>query len=112
MTHSFPTRRSSDLDNRAAPGINVDIDARLTLPAQVRGKVPVMINLSWITPPRLPKGFTLPPEPPGPDWKRSEEHTSELQSLMRLSYAVFCLKKKNFHLNLHFSRHRSIWKIV
>src|SRR3546814_4928947 len=29
-------------------------------------------------------------------WKgRSEEHTSELQSLMRISYAVFCLKKKN-----------------
>src|SRR3546814_4493259 len=39
----------------------------------------------------------------GPTWssecaetiKRSEEHTSELQSLMRISYAVFCLKKKN-----------------
>src|SRR3546814_4690807 len=29
------------------------------------------------------------------DLKRSEEHTSELQSLMRRSYAVFCLKKKN-----------------
>src|SRR3546814_6564388 len=28
---------------------------------------------------------------------RSEEHTSELQSLMRTSYAVFCLKKKNKH---------------
>src|SRR3546814_2180383 len=28
---------------------------------------------------------------------RSEEHTSELQSLMRISYAVFCLKKKNQH---------------
>src|SRR3546814_4246515 len=28
------------------------------------------------------------------DWARSEEHTSELQSLMRSSYAVFCLKKK------------------
>src|SRR3546814_9952392 len=28
------------------------------------------------------------------DFKRSEEHTSELQSLMRISYAVFCLKKK------------------
>src|SRR3546814_3884360 len=28
---------------------------------------------------------------------RSEEHTSELQSLMRISYAVFCLKKKNHH---------------
>src|SRR3546814_4177133 len=29
---------------------------------------------------------------------RSEEHTSELQSLMRISYAVFCLKKKNNHI--------------
>src|SRR3546814_5238249 len=32
---------------------------------------------------------------------RSEEHTSELQSLMRISYAVFCLKKKNIkHLSM------------
>src|SRR3546814_4284045 len=31
------------------------------------------------------------------DQQRSEEHTSELQSLMRISYAVFCLKKKNTH---------------
>src|SRR3546814_5004094 len=31
---------------------------------------------------------------------RSEEHTSELQSLMRISYAVFCLKKKNKNKNL------------
>src|SRR3546814_8444383 len=30
---------------------------------------------------------------------RSEEHTSELQSLMRISYAVFCLKKTNKHNN-------------
>src|SRR3546814_6743405 len=30
---------------------------------------------------------------------RSEEHTSELQSLMRISYAVFCLKKKKKHKN-------------
>src|SRR3546814_981400 len=29
---------------------------------------------------------------------RSEEHTSELQSLMRISYAVFCLNKKNTHI--------------
>src|SRR3546814_5438558 len=29
--------------------------------------------------------------------ERSEEHTSELQSLMRISYAVFCLKKKKTH---------------
>src|SRR3546814_8775622 len=32
-------------------------------------------------------------------WARSEEHTSELQSLMRISYAVFCLKKKNHSLS-------------
>src|SRR3546814_8028944 len=31
--------------------------------------------------------------------QRSEEHTSELQSLMRISYAVFCLKKKRKHAN-------------
>src|SRR3546814_3081843 len=30
--------------------------------------------------------------------ERSEEHTSELQSLMRISYAVFCLKKKTQHI--------------
>src|SRR3546814_4420353 len=34
-------------------------------------------------------------EKPGPGYIRSEEHTSELQSLMRISYAVFCLNKKN-----------------
>src|SRR3546814_8860554 len=31
--------------------------------------------------------------------RRSEEHTSELQSLMRISYAVFCLKKKKHSMN-------------
>src|SRR3546814_5582839 len=33
--------------------------------------------------------------------QRSEEHTSELQSLMRTSYAVFCMKKKNQNLTTH-----------
>src|SRR3546814_4149041 len=37
---------------------------------------------------------------------RSEEHTSELQSLMRISYAVFCLKKKNTTL-LHCTTHHT-----
>src|SRR3546814_7747002 len=32
--------------------------------------------------------------------RRSEEHTSELQSLMRISYAVFCLKKKNISTSI------------
>src|SRR3546814_2941839 len=52
----------------------------------------------------LPMSFSLMQMPHAPDrWRsvlamteqRSEEHTSELQSLMRISYAVFCLKKKN-----------------
>src|SRR3546814_4514704 len=34
-----------------------------------------------------------------PAYRRSEEHTSELQSLMRISYAVFCLKKKKSQYN-------------
>src|SRR3546814_10196693 len=41
-----------------------------------------------------PGGFQDHASPP--IW-RSEEHTSELQSLMRISYAVFCLKKKKKH---------------
>src|SRR3546814_8238816 len=51
----------------------------------------------------------------GPDRRtrgRSEEHTSELQSLMRISYAVFCLKKKtkqyhnsHIHSTLHHTIH-------
>src|SRR3546814_5210914 len=61
--------------------------------------------------PRLPSSFTryfgtmkqLMPLVPGgasgvrASTRRSEEHTSELQSLMRISYAVFSLKKKNLH---------------
>src|SRR3546814_8855457 len=42
---------------------------------------------------------------------RSEEHTSELQSLMRISYAVFCLKKKNNNTHIR-PTHRSYQDIV
>src|SRR3546814_6367581 len=38
---------------------------------------------------------------------RSEEHTSELQSLMRISYAVFCLKKKNSRKRITSQKHTS-----
>src|SRR3546814_10084646 len=44
-----------------------------------------------------PQDFRLADVAAFDEWQvhRSEEHTSELQSLMRISYAVFCLKKKN-----------------
>src|SRR3546814_10197756 len=55
-----------------------DVRARLTLADAARSARPVVgANV-----------YTRPPT-------RSEEHTSELQSLMRISYAVFCLKNKN-----------------
>src|SRR3546814_4968798 len=41
------------------------------------------------------QGLLLTPFQAGTSRNRSEEHTSELQSLMRISYDVFCLKKKN-----------------
>src|SRR3546814_7132432 len=46
---------------------------------------------------------------------RSEEHTSELQSLMRISYAVFCLKKKiqqNKHMNTHTPQNHTTTKQI
>src|SRR3546814_1911505 len=50
-----------------------------------------------VSDPLQPKevGCYVPALPKGQESIRSEEHTSELQSLMRISYAVFCLKKKN-----------------
>src|SRR3546814_5318618 len=69
---------------------------------------------SWYVGPRNKSGVThrcrriIPSSPPPRAWPsalsytpdRSEEHTSELQSLMRISYAVFCLKKKNKNNNI------------
>src|SRR3546814_5520374 len=46
------------------------------------------------------KEADINPQPTRLRMGRSEEHTSELQSLMRISYAVFCLKKKRTKLNL------------
>src|SRR3546814_3091343 len=45
-----------------------------------------------------------------PGRRRSEEHTSELQSLMRISYAVFCLKKKKNTKSRHTTRHIKLQK--
>src|SRR3546814_5271624 len=48
----------------------------------------------------LREKLSLEPSPSRGGQRRSEEHTSELQSLMRSSYAVFCLKKKNYEYQL------------
>src|SRR3546814_2959181 len=79
MTHSFPTRRSSDLTRRQFAAGSAASAALLAGSAHfniVRAQSKVL-KIGSIHP------------------RRSEEHTSELQSLMRISYAVFCLKKKN-----------------
>src|SRR3546814_10376163 len=51
----------------------------------------LMNNYGALTP------IELPPSSARKGILRSEEHTSELQSLMRISYAVFCLQQKNYH---------------
>src|SRR3546814_4202296 len=62
--------------------------------------LPVAIMIAWVPRPRAVRRMIRARqtcfcgEPRAATIARSEEHTSELQSLMRISYAVFCLKKK------------------
>src|SRR3546814_10598604 len=80
--HSFPTRRSSDLNGRRfAP-----CWGGILTPAQMAALRPHLGK------PGSPAACAALGDLHIPF--RSEEHTSELQSLMRISYAVFCLKKK------------------
>src|SRR3546814_3377630 len=95
LTHSFPTRRSSD--QHARLGFSDDqieswfADAGLELErVEVLPGQELTVQL-WLG--RRRGARVLPIE--GRLSARSEEHTSELQSLMRISYAVFCLKNKN-----------------
>src|SRR3546814_19087880 len=78
LPHSFPTRRSSDLSSFAS-----DDSARA-----VRCDLPACGRVSFAS------GLARLQIAMYRGCRRSEEHTSELQSLMRISYAVFCLKKK------------------
>src|SRR3546814_2068479 len=79
------------------PGVEPSLDA---LVRDYMGAVPPI-------PPGTPEtGTVIRPQqvmtvPGGAPATRSEEHTSELQSLMRISYAVFCLKKKNKQTTIH-----------
>src|SRR3546814_2416825 len=82
LTHSFPTRRSSDLGPARASLLTGLY--QMTHRA-VQNTIPLDSRFTNL-------GHEL--RKSGYDPARSEEHTSELQSLMRISYAVFCLKKK------------------
>src|SRR3546814_1620770 len=53
---------------------------------------------------RRPVAARCPEKRPGSSHVRSEEHTSELQSLMRISYAVFCLKKKKNTIKMNYTK--------
>src|SRR3546814_2886236 len=70
--------------------------ARADDPGQFHGPVgwPDQISLPQLG------GRNEPVRDAGNRFERSEEHTSELQSLMRISYAVFCLKKKKNNNNI------------
>src|SRR3546814_7429890 len=75
--------RSPDRLQREAPGI----------PTTMHSNVPCR-SCGGVIPPARRSSAVYCSTPCG---NRSEEHTSELQSLMRISYAVFCLKKKKKH---------------
>src|SRR3546814_5312000 len=92
LTHSFPTRRSSDLQpvRRVRPEIVVSL-------RQLRREVVERKTESRRPEQRRETAGQL---------LRSEEHTSELQSLMRISYAVFCLKKKITHIHNNYTIER------
>src|SRR3546814_9994509 len=99
----FPTRRSSDLRRH---GILFTTFSAMVCaafdPATPVPKRMLTIYLSLITNMVALLFHQYAPSPSpltGSVSPRSEEHTSELQSLMRISYAVFCLKKKKRKIN-------------
>src|SRR3546814_1282113 len=109
MTHPFPTRRSSDLKRFSMP-----LTLNSAIPYQGMMVIAAALEKAGSTKPdAIAKGLgsvDIKPEDMVVSSNfvkfdehgrntgratRSEEHTSELKSLMRISYAVFCLKKKN-----------------
>src|SRR3546814_10908745 len=91
LTHSFPTRRSSDL---IAQFLRAEPQSRGCVGSQVLQE---HIGSRDQIEKDLPAGVRLHVDGD----RRSEEHTSELQSLMRISSAVFCLKKKISSLSFY-----------
>src|SRR3546814_4720685 len=85
-------------DRTGGDGLARTIDVALTesVLSMMEGMLPEYGALGKIKAPTGDRIATAAPSNAYPtrDRQRSEEHTSELQSLMRISYAVFCLKKK------------------
>src|SRR3546814_8085076 len=82
---------------RAPPAARVGLgatatDEPLAEPAARPGRIPVPPPPHRLSP--MSGRYCRPPPREDAAHRRSEEHTSELQSLMRISYAVFCLNKK------------------
>src|SRR3546814_5404558 len=87
-------RRSSRQYGRGQPPLTRQNDFRAKHPAPSASQLPFICQFEQFMPILSQTCFNFAHE----GWNersRSEEHTSELQSLMRISYAVFCLKKKN-----------------
>src|SRR3546814_10831102 len=93
LTHAFPTRRSSDLNE---PTVTVRRCQKGCAGITSLSSIKRTRRRQWICCDmyKSPHHFTLSEAKSVLFARRSEEHTSELQSLMRTSYAVFCLKKK------------------
>src|SRR3546814_9254531 len=99
MTHSFPPRRSSDLLCICAEVVSYRAHWQCLLAEQIDVVGDIAGGPAEITAQlRHQKRHIQDMDLVGQD--RSEEHTSELQSLMRISYAVFCLKKKKTPNNI------------
>src|SRR3546814_943303 len=94
--HSFPTRLSSDLQDQVIEDEGADAVSDGEAAEEERGdrRPGEPIGPIEDRPLAMPAGVDVEAEVARQDCPRSEEHTSELQSLMRISYAVFCLKTK------------------
>src|SRR3546814_8616549 len=97
LTHSLPTRRSSDLADRQE--LCLGRAALKNITRNVPAMAVVGLRKVEHCASQIERPFAQVHGSIGiaPQHGRSEEHTSELQSLMRISYAVFCLKKKHTH---------------
>src|SRR3546814_9994227 len=85
---------SSDLEGRLVGQQEVSHGARCSCRRGWRlARAALRADMRCLNSTSAARGHPNPLHPGGPSL-RSEEHTSELQSLMRISYAVFCLKKK------------------